>query len=166
MKEEMGEEEMQRPIKAFLVFALFFALTVALVIAAVFTILTWYPQADFLFHGTALYSVILGTPFSISAGFTAYYSKGRKQRLMAALLTVSFGILYFIHLLSSLNIGWRSEEWAYQLSIPAILVMVVVAFLLHGLYFLYEYLLKNEDGSEKEDEEEERDKSGTDVPTV
>ncbi len=107
----------------------------------VYILLAYHPEMDFLFEGTVLYAILIGTPVAIFAGLSAYYEKGELHRLVFSIIRVALSIIYFIVLFASINLGWEGDEFIYSISLTGLVLLTIIALILNGIYHALEYII-------------------------
>lgn len=138
----MNRAEEKHPVKGMIITILYLSIFVG--IAGIVTFLTTsYAEASHFFDGTAIFAAGIGVPLSIFAGLTAYHDKGTKKRMIFGYISGALMLIYFIAVLSSLNIGWQGEEYVYQLTIPGVLVLIAITVLLRFIFYGLEYRIYN-----------------------
>ncbi len=148
------DEQDRHPIRAGIVFTLYFILLVIGIYAVNEMIMQTNPQFDHVFKDAVTIAAILGVPVAITAGLTAYFDRGEIYRMVFGIIHPVILIIYFVMLVNSLNIGWEGETYSYSVGMPGILFLIAVALIVKAIYYVVEYYVywKREQRREEEGE--------------
>ncbi|MFO8110456.1 MAG: hypothetical protein R6U17_08080 [Thermoplasmata archaeon] len=136
------------PFKGVFTLVIYLLLFVVLVWVAVHFVKTDVPELDFLFNNTQLYVIILGVPMALFAGLTSYFGRGEYQRMIAGAATALTMGLYIYFVLGSLDLGWQEDQMLYRITPFGLLILLLIAVALKGVYHVLEYFTYHIDEKE------------------
>lgn len=151
--ESSREEKSGHLIKAIIGTIVFLFLFVGLIAIGRYLVIETIPEFESVFQNTLLYAAAIGIPLSIVFGLTQYFNKGSTKRLGFGLLTVLLSIIYFVLVLTSINLGYEGEEFIYNLTMPGLIILIVVGSILKGVFYGLEYHTYRDKKEEKMEED-------------
>ncbi len=92
-----------------------------------------------VFDNTVMYAVLIGVPVAITIGITNFLQKGDNKRLILGLISTGLLVVYFWMVLGSINLGFEGDGYTYNLTMPGIILLTVVACIIRGLFFVIEF---------------------------
>ena len=142
------EESEKHPIKAAIYFVLSLIFFVIIIWLGISIVTSTIPEIEHIFQNTHTYAVLIGIPLAITIGIANYFGKGDKKRLALGIVSTVIMIIYFVFVLSSVNLGFRGEEYTYLITIPGIIILTFIACIVRGVIYGMEYYIYKKKSSQ------------------
>ncbi len=139
-----------RPLRAVLVLSAYLVISVIVIYIVISQLTALEPGFEDFFQNTITYALAFGIPMSIFAGLSAYFRPGETLRLILCLITTVIMALYVYFVTGSISLGWDADTFTYTITKGGLIILILVAVALKGVYHVIEYFIEKEDEEEPE----------------